>query len=113
MRTTSNDQAWHATVIAAVEDARSALSPSGDGSIMDSCHSPTTLRTGLTGMWRPMPWVGPSGCFREADFLGVKQVFWTDNHLGDGLHDALLALVSAGVLDRREEPDEQFRWCDR
>ena len=53
------------------------------------------------------------GLFREADFLGVKQVFWTDNHLGVGLHDALLALVSAGVLDRREEPDEQFRWCDR
>lgn len=39
-----------------------------------------------------------------------KSVFWTDNPLGNGLHDALLALTRAGVLDRREEPDEQFRW---
>jgi hypothetical protein len=37
-------------------------------------------------------------------------VFWTDNPLGNGLHDALLALASAQVLERREEPDEQFRW---
>jgi hypothetical protein len=53
------------------------------------------------------------GLFREVDFLRVKHVFWTDNQLGNGLHDALLALVNAGVLDRREEPDEQFRWSDR
>ena len=39
-----------------------------------------------------------------------KAVFWTDNPLGNGLHDALLALERAGVLERREEPDEQFRW---
>ena len=39
-----------------------------------------------------------------------KAVFWTKNSLGDGLHDVLLALVRAGVLERREEPDEQFRW---
>jgi hypothetical protein len=50
------------------------------------------------------------GLFHDADFLGVKHVFWTDNQLGNGLHDALLALVAAGVLDHREEPDEQFRW---
>jgi hypothetical protein len=50
------------------------------------------------------------GLFQDADPLRVKHVFWTDNQLGNGLHDALLALVSAGVLDRREEPDEQFRW---
>jgi hypothetical protein len=36
-------------------------------------------------------------------------VFWTDNPLGNGLHDALLALAGAQVLERREEPDEQFR----
>ncbi len=39
-----------------------------------------------------------------------KHVFWTDNRLGNGLHAALNALVEAGVLERREEPDEQFRW---
>jgi hypothetical protein len=47
-----------------------------------------------------------SGDFAVAN----KAVFWTDNPLGNGLHDALLALVTAGVLERREEPDEQFRW---
>jgi hypothetical protein len=50
------------------------------------------------------------GLFQDADFLRVKHIFWADNRLGDGLHDALIALVSAGVLARREEPDEQFRW---
>ena len=39
-----------------------------------------------------------------------KGVFWSDNRLGNGLHDVLLRLVEAGVLERREEPDEQFRW---
>jgi len=50
------------------------------------------------------------GCFGEGDFAAVKGVFWTDNRLGNGLHQALIALVEAGLLDRREEPDEQFRW---
>jgi hypothetical protein len=53
------------------------------------------------------------GLFHDTDFLRVKGVFWTGNKLGNGLHDALLALVDAGVLDRWEEPDEQFRWSDR
>jgi hypothetical protein len=53
------------------------------------------------------------GLFHTVNFLRAKHVFWTDNELGNGLHDALLALVKAGVLDRREEPDEQFRWTDR
>ena len=50
------------------------------------------------------------GVFERVDFLEAKHVFWTDNALGEGLHDALLALVRGGVLDRRDEPDEQFRW---
>jgi hypothetical protein len=28
------------------------------------------------------------GLFHDADFLGVKHAFWTDNQLGNGLHDA-------------------------
>ncbi|MEU1689031.1 hypothetical protein [Micromonospora sp. NPDC005707] len=50
------------------------------------------------------------GLFAGCDFVEVKHVFWTSGALGDGLHDALLALSEAGVLDRREVPDEQFRW---
>jgi hypothetical protein len=52
------------------------------------------------------------GLFQNSQFAGVKYIFWSDTELGEGLHDALLALVRAGVLDRREEPDEQFRWSD-
>lgn len=40
----------------------------------------------------------------------TKGIHWTNNPLGAGLHDALLALVRAGVLERREDPDEQFKW---
>lgn len=50
------------------------------------------------------------GHFAGCEFLEVKYVFWADNPLGNGLHDILLMLVEAGVLERREEPDEQFRW---
>ena len=51
------------------------------------------------------------GLFAGKNFSSdTKGVFWTGNPLGNGLHDALLALVSARVLERREEPDEQFRW---
>jgi hypothetical protein len=50
------------------------------------------------------------GLFEHATYLDVKGVFWTDTRLGNGLHAVLLDLVEAGVLERREEPDEQFRW---
>jgi hypothetical protein len=50
------------------------------------------------------------GLFKRAAFPDVKSVFWTDNRLGNGLHAVLLDLVEAGVLERREEPDEQLRW---
>ena len=39
-----------------------------------------------------------------------KHVFWSANPMGDALHDFLLQLAKAGVLERREDPDEQFRW---
>ncbi|MFJ8113919.1 hypothetical protein [Streptomyces sp. NPDC096132] len=54
------------------------------------------------------------GIFAESEsFTRVKAVFWTDNPLGNALHEVLLQLVAAGVLERREEPDEQFRWASR
>ncbi|MFI2736622.1 hypothetical protein [Streptomyces sp. NPDC018711] len=54
------------------------------------------------------------GIFEESvTFTQVKSVFWTDNPLGNALHEVLLQLVAAGVLERREEPDEQFLWSGR
>jgi hypothetical protein len=50
------------------------------------------------------------GLFDETVFAKVKHIFWTDNALGNGLHDALLALVRAGVIDQREDDGDQFRW---
>ena len=51
------------------------------------------------------------GLFQGQNFqTSAKHVFWKDNDLGNGLHDALLALTRARILDRKEEPDEQFRW---
>jgi hypothetical protein len=51
------------------------------------------------------------GLFPETtDMREVKAVFWSENPLGDALHAVLLSLVAADVLERREEPDEQFRW---
>lgn len=51
------------------------------------------------------------GIFAESEtFIQVKWVFWTDNPLGNALHEVLLQLVAAGVLERRDEPDEQFLW---
>ncbi|MZD03716.1 hypothetical protein GTW43_01260 [Streptomyces sp. SID5785] len=54
------------------------------------------------------------GIFAESvTFTQVKSVFWTDNPLGNALHEVLLQLVAAGVLERRDEPDEQFLWSGR
>lgn len=50
------------------------------------------------------------GLFEGVAFTEAKHVFWTDNDLGNGLRNALAALVSAGVLEYRDEPDDQFRW---
>jgi hypothetical protein len=73
-----------------------------------SCRG--SCRMGGLGRCRlsPRPVTRP---FQNQTFhIDTKHVFWTDNDLGNGLHDALLALVRAQVLDRREEADEQFRW---
>lgn len=48
---------------------------------------------------------------RSADYEFVKGDFWTDNARGIGLHAALNALVEGGVLERRDEPDIQYRWA--
>jgi hypothetical protein len=40
----------------------------------------------------------------------AKHVFWTDHPVGNFLSDILERLTSLGVVERRDEPDIQFRW---
>lgn len=40
----------------------------------------------------------------------AKHVFWTNNAVGNVLHELLETLASLGVLERRDEPDIQYRW---
>lgn len=42
--------------------------------------------------------------------MAGKGTFWTENPMGSTLHDMLLALAEAGVLEERREPDQQFRF---
>ena len=42
--------------------------------------------------------------------LKAKHVFWSDNPIGNALHNMLRELVAAGVLENRNEPDGQYRW---
>ena len=44
------------------------------------------------------------------DFGGRKEIFWSNNPVGNALMDCLNRLTDAEVLDRRDEPDIQFRW---
>jgi len=41
----------------------------------------------------------------------AKWVYWSENPLGTMLHNTLERLSDLGVLEKREEPDLQFRWC--
>ena len=40
----------------------------------------------------------------------AKHVFWADNPIGNTLQSILNELVSCRVLERRDEPDIQYRW---
>lgn len=40
----------------------------------------------------------------------AKHVFWSDNPLGNTLQGILKELVFCQVLERRDEPDVQYRW---
>lgn len=41
---------------------------------------------------------------------GIKGVIWSANALGDAMSDFVVALNKAGVLERRDEPDIEYRW---
>jgi hypothetical protein len=40
----------------------------------------------------------------------AKHVYWSNHPVGNALYKALDAFVAAGFLERREEPDVQYRW---
>ena len=40
----------------------------------------------------------------------VKPILWTDNPIGNMLYRMLELMVVGGVLQRRDEPDIQYRW---
>lgn len=44
------------------------------------------------------------------DVGGRKGMLWSDNPVGSALHQCLNALVDAGILERRDESNIQFRW---
>jgi hypothetical protein len=75
-----------------------------------------TLRTALTD------WTDIDGAAHVlAQCLGVvpsglqmqeiKWVYWSSNPLGNMLYRTLDRLAELGVLEKREEPDLQYRWC--
>ena len=40
----------------------------------------------------------------------AKHVFWSNNPVGNMLYNTLQELVKIGVLEFRDEPDQQFCW---
>ena len=51
------------------------------------------------------------GLMRDAAALGSsKHVFWSDHPIGNLLASMLDQLVQAGILEKRDEPDTQYRW---
>lgn len=56
------------------------------------------------GLWPP------EGEDQASFRLKNKHVFWTNNPLGNALHQILNSLVKCGILERRDEPDLQYRW---
>jgi hypothetical protein len=40
----------------------------------------------------------------------AKHVFWSDNPIGNTLTEILNQLVEVGILEKRDEPDLQYRW---
>jgi hypothetical protein len=46
----------------------------------------------------------------DVPFNSVKHIFWSDNQIGNALAKMLDTLAEAHVLEKRDEPDFQYRW---
>jgi hypothetical protein len=40
----------------------------------------------------------------------AKHVFWSNNPVGNMLYGMLDQMVAVGILEKRDEPDIQYRW---
>ncbi len=40
----------------------------------------------------------------------AKHVFWSTNPVGNMLYAMLDQMVAVGILEKRDEPDFQYRW---
>ena len=47
---------------------------------------------------------------QQLQMKDVKWVYWSENPLGTMLHSTLEQLSELGVLEKREDPDLQYRW---
>ena len=47
----------------------------------------------------------------DAEMADTKWVYWSKNPLGDALVQMLDSLVEIGLLEKRDEPDFQYRWA--
>jgi hypothetical protein len=47
----------------------------------------------------------------QQEMKEARSVYWSDNPLGNMLYSTLERLVELGVLEKRGEPDLQYRWC--
>ena len=50
------------------------------------------------------------GLMMPGDFARAKHVFWSNNPIGNILYQMLDELARQAVLEKRDEPDYQFRW---
>jgi hypothetical protein len=46
----------------------------------------------------------------EPAFGITKHVFWSNHPIGELLLGILDSMTRAGIIERREEPDMQYRW---
>ncbi len=47
----------------------------------------------------------------DADFIGTKGLWWSNNPTGNLMHEMLQSLTKLGALEFRVAPsDDQFRW---
>jgi hypothetical protein len=43
-------------------------------------------------------------------FGSAKHVFWSNHPIGNFLSSILDRMVEEGILEKRDEPDKQYRW---